>query len=171
MKRTLLLCLLLAIVGFAVADTYTIGDGTNTQNYVPFYGLYDYGWSKSIYTAAEINAAGLTGGGNIVAIGFDVGNTPNNYVTTNQKVYLRHTTASAYDTGDNTLPDSTLFTLVFQGDLTWNGGGWHHVMFSTPFAWNGTDNIEIMWSNWEGTWGGGYPNFGLTTATLDYCGV
>lgn len=171
MKRTLLLCLLLAIVGFAVADTYTIGDGTNTQNYVPFYGLYDYGWSKSIYTAAEINAAGLTSGGNIVAIGFDVGNTPNNYVTTNQKVYLRHTTASAYDTGDNTLPDSTLFTLVFQGDLTWNGGGWHHVMFSTPFAWNGTDNIEIMWRNMDGTWSSGYPNFRFTTTNPDYCAV
>jgi len=92
MKRTLLLCLLLAIVSFAVADTFTIGDGTGTQSYVPFYGLYDYGWSKSIYTAAEINAAGLTGGGNLIAIGFDVGNTPNNYVTTNQMVYLRHTT-------------------------------------------------------------------------------
>jgi hypothetical protein len=171
MKRTLLLCLLLAIVSFAVADTFTIGDGTGTQSYVPFYGLYDYGWSKSIYTAAEINAAGLTGGGNLIAIGFDVGNTPNNYVTTNQMVYLRHTTASVYDTGDNTLPDSTLFTLVFQGDLTWNGGGWHHVMFSTPFAWNGTDNIEIMWRNWDGTWGSGYPNFRFTTTNPDYCAV
>ena len=85
MKRTLLLCLLLAIVGFAVADTYTLGDGTNTQNYVPFYGLYDYGWSKSIYTAAEINAAGLTRGGKIFAIGFDVGKNPNNHVNTKYK--------------------------------------------------------------------------------------
>ena len=124
MKRTLLLCLLLAMVGFAVADTYTIGTGTSTENYIPTYGFYDYGWSKTIYTAAEINAAGLMSGGNLIALGYEVGNTPANYTTVNQMVYLRHTTANIYEATENTLPDSTLFTLVYQGDLTWNGGGW-----------------------------------------------
>ncbi|HOY84695.1 MAG TPA: choice-of-anchor D domain-containing protein, partial [Candidatus Syntrophosphaera sp.] len=171
MKRTLLLCLLLAMVGFAVADTYTIGTGTSTENYIPTYGFYDYGWSKTIYTAAEINAAGLMSGGNLIALGYEVGNTPANYTTVNQMVYLRHTTANIYEATENTLPDSTLFTLVYQGDLTWNGGGWHYVMFNAPFAWNGTDNIEIMWRNWDGVYASGYPNFRYTTTTPDYRAV
>lgn len=60
MKKSTLLVLLMVLIGILAADVYTIGDGTSTQNYVPFYGLYDYGWSKVIYTAAELSAAGLT---------------------------------------------------------------------------------------------------------------
>ncbi|MDD4223697.1 MAG: choice-of-anchor D domain-containing protein, partial [Candidatus Cloacimonetes bacterium] len=171
MKKTLLLSLLLAMVVFAAADTFTIGDGTSTENYIPTYGFYDYGWSKTIYTAAEINAAGLMSGGNLIALGYEVGNTPANYTSYNQMVYLRHTTAGIYEATENTLPDSTFFTLVYQGDLTWNGGGWHYVMFNAPFAWNGTDNLEIMWRNWDGDYASGYPNFRYTSTTPDYRAV
>jgi len=49
----LFLVMALGISVQAFADSYTIGTGTLTENYIPFYGLYDYGWSKTIYTATE----------------------------------------------------------------------------------------------------------------------
>ncbi|GAB1468541.1 hypothetical protein MASR2M64_12730 [Candidatus Cloacimonadota bacterium] len=171
MKKFLVMFLLLALASFALADTYTIGTGTSTQNYVPFYGLYDFSWSKTIYTAAEINTAGLTAAGNLVGIGYEVGNTPANYTMMDQRVYIRTTTQSVYETADNLLPDNTQFTQVYMGNITYNGGGWHYVMFSAPFAWDGTSNIEIVWENWDGDYVSGYPNFRYTTTTPDYRSV
>ncbi|MBP7117634.1 MAG: choice-of-anchor D domain-containing protein, partial [Candidatus Cloacimonetes bacterium] len=164
MKQTTLLLLLLMLIGIMSAEVFTIGDGTSTQNYVPLYGLYDYSWSKVIYTAAEMNTAGLTAG-QIDGIGFQVGNNPANYVTDDQRVYIRHTTAGLYAAEDNTLPDNTAFQQVYNTSYTWNGGGWKYLMFSTPFMWDGTSNIEIVWENWDGTYVSGYPNFNYTATT------
>jgi hypothetical protein len=129
MKKFTILALLLMLIGIAAADVYTIGDGTSTQNYIPFYGYYDYGWSKVVYTAAELSTAGLSAG-QIDGIGFEVGNTPSNYVSVDQRVFIRHTTATELDA---TYPDNTQFQNVYQANYTWNGAGWHHIMFSSPY--------------------------------------
>jgi hypothetical protein len=141
MKKTSILLLLVMLIGILAADVYTIGTGTSTQSYIPFYGLYDYGWTKTIYTATELTAVGLTNGP-IDGIGYEVGNSPTNYVAVDQRGFIRHTTATELD---NTYPDNTQNQSVFQGDYTWNGPGWHHIMINQPFVWNGTDNIEILW--------------------------
>ncbi len=174
MKKSLLLILFLAVMlGISVsafADAYTIGTGTSTQSYIPFYGLYDYGWSKTIYTAAEMQAAGVpVGGTSITGVSYYVGNTPVNYVSVDQRIYVRHTTATAIDATYivDPLAESPAFTQVWMGDLTWNGSGWHNVLFSTPFAWNGTDNLEILWYNWDGVYASG-PNFRYTSTTPNY---
>ena len=163
MKKLTILVLLLMLIGIATADVYTIGTGTLSQDYIPFYGLYDYSWSKVIYTAAELSTAGLTAG-QINGIGFDVGYTPSNYVSVDQRVFMRHTTATAED---NTYPDNTAFQSVYNNDYTWNGSGWHYIMFSTPFTWNGTDNIEILWENWDGDYASG-PTFKYTSTSPNY---
>ncbi len=169
MKKTTVLFLLLMLFGVIAAETFTIGDGTSTQNYIPAYGLYDYSWTKTIYTAAELSAAGFTPG-EMTGLGYSVGNTPSNYTYMDQRVYIRHTTAALYAAEDNTLPANTEFQNVAMTDVTFNGGGWHYLMFSTPFVWNGTDNIEIIWENWDGDYASSYPNFHYT-ATTDYQAV
>ncbi|MFA6721504.1 MAG: hypothetical protein WCR92_08845, partial [Candidatus Cloacimonadaceae bacterium] len=171
MKKLLLFSLLLLFVGLAFADTYIIGDGTSTEYYIPFYGLYDYSWTKVIYTAAEINTAGLTEADNITGIGYYVGNTPSSWEILDQRIYVRHTTAAVYESTDNTYPDNTAFTQVFQGNLTFNGGGWFYITFSTAFPWNGTDNIEILWENWDGDYVSGYPYFRYTSTSTNYMSV
>ncbi|MDD2424173.1 MAG: choice-of-anchor D domain-containing protein [Candidatus Cloacimonetes bacterium] len=170
MKKFTILFLLLMLIGIATADLYTIGTGTSTQSYIPFYGLYDYSWSKVIYTATELSAAGLTAGP-IDGIGFDVGNTPSNYVAVDQRMYIRHTAVAEYDATDNMLPDNTAFQNVYYADYTWNGGGWHYIMFSSAFNWDGTSNIEISWENWDGDYVSGYPNFRYTSTTPAYLAV
>jgi hypothetical protein len=138
MKKPLLFILLLLLVGVAFADNYTIGTGTSSTSYSPFYGFYDYSWSKQIYTAAEINTAGLTGPASIQGLGFYAYNTPANYVMLDQKVYVRHTALSSYGTAtDETgtgLPQCR-FHEVFSADVVYNGLGWYILMFASPFAW------------------------------------
>lgn len=174
MRKTVLtllfLVLALGISVQALADSYTIGTGTSTQNYIPFYGLYDYGWSKTIYTAAELLAAGVPAGGTtITGVSYYVGNAPINYISVDQRVFVRHTAATAIDLTyiADPLAEALPFTSVYQGDLTWNGSGWHNILFTNTFAWNGTDNIEILWQNWDGAWASG-PAFRYTSTTPTY---
>ncbi|HOY85791.1 MAG TPA: hypothetical protein PLQ80_10910, partial [Candidatus Syntrophosphaera sp.] len=171
MKKLILSGLLLLLAVFAFADAFTIGDGTSTQNYIPFYGYYNYSWSKVIYTQAEINTAGLTNANSIIGVGFYVGNTPSNFTMLDQRVFVRHTDASAYETTDVSYPDNTQFQQVFQGNLTFDGGGWHYIVFSTPFAWNGSQNVEFLFENWDGDYETGYPNYRYTSTTPSYTGV
>ncbi len=174
MKRTLLFVLFLAVaLGVSVsafADAYTIGTGTSTESYIPFYGLYDYGWSKTIHTSTEMIAAGMPAAGTtITGVSYYVGNTPSNYVAVDQRVYVRGTTATAIDLTyiADPLAEAVPFTAAYIGDLTWNGGGWHNITFTTPFVWNGTDNVEIYWQNWDGDYASG-PNFRYTSTTPTY---
>lgn len=175
MKKLLLLCIVLALMSWAFADTFVIGTGTAASGLYPTYGFNDYGWSKQIYTAAEINTAGLNEAGDISGFGLFVGNTPANYVMTDQRVYIRHTTLTGYSTvTDETgtgYPANTGFTQVFQGNLTFNGGGWHYFIFNTNFPWNNTDNIEILWENLDGSGLTGSPTFRYTSTTPDYRNV
>ncbi len=168
MKKLIVFTLFLLLTVFAFADTFTIGTGTSATSVDPYYGLYNYSWSKIIYTAAEMNGAGMTGPVNIVSIGFYVGNTPAAYLMSDQRVYARHTTQALYETTDNTYPGSTNFTLHFQDDLTYNGGGWMYITFTTPFNWDGTQNIEFLFENWDTDNPTGYPTFRYTSTTPDY---
>lgn len=175
MKKPLLFTLLLFLVAFAWAETYVIGTGTSASGLYPIYGYYDYSWSKQVYTAAEINAAGLNEAASITGIGLYVGNTPANFVMADQRIYLRHSTLTTYTTvTDETgtgYPANSGFSQVFQGTLTFNGGGWIYITFDTAFAWNNTDNIEILWENWCLAGVTGYPTFRYTSTSPDYRNV
>ncbi len=176
MKRLLLLVLLALIAALACADTYIIGTGTSASGLYPIYGYYDYSWSKQIYTAAEINAAGLNEAADITGIGLYVGNTPANFVMADQRIYMRHSTLTLYDTAtDETgtgYPDNTGFQQVFQGTLTFNGGGWIYISFDNEFAWDNSSNLEVLWENWCLAGVTGYPTFRYTAmGTGNYLNV
>jgi len=176
MKKIFLIPLLLLLAAFALADTYVIGTGTSAATtYGPFNGLYDYSWSKNIYSVTELNAVGLTGPASIIGLGFYVGNTPVNYPMIDQRIYARHTTLTGYGTvTDETglgYPNNTGFSYVYQGTITYNGGGWQYIMFTTPFNWDGTSNIEFLFENWDTDYVTGYPTFRYTSTTPNYVTV
>ncbi|MCB5285341.1 MAG: choice-of-anchor J domain-containing protein [Candidatus Cloacimonetes bacterium] len=175
MKKPLLFTLLLLLAAFAWADVYPIGTlGTSSSaTYGPFSGLYDFGWTKTIVTAAEMTAAGYDGTDNMVGVGYYVGNTPSNYEMLDLHMFIRHTTLTTYNTtADETgtaMPDSTAFTQVFSGNLTFNGGGWFYIAFNLAnFDWDGTSNIEIFWKNWDGDYVTGYPTWRYSSTSPDY---
>lgn len=175
MKKLFLFSLLLLLVFSAFADTYIIGTGTSTGSTNPFYGLYDFSWSKMIFTVTELNTAGLSGAQDITGLGFYVGNTPANYAMLDQRIYVRHSALPNYGTAtDETgtgYPSNTGFNYVFQGTLTYNGGGWHYLAFTTPFAWDGTSNIEFLFENWDADYVTGYPSFRYTSTSTNYMTV
>jgi len=136
-----------------------IGAGTGTTYYVPLYGNYDYNWSATIYEQSTINQA-IT----INTIAYYVANAPINYQTLTQKVYMTVVPQTNF-TGNTAKPDPAGMTLVFDGNLTWNGTGWHEITLTTPFDFNNTGNLLIYWENRDGSYVSGYPTFRYTTVT------
>lgn len=138
----------------------TIGSNTttvNTERY-PFNGYYDFGWSSQIYLSSEV-----AGSGTITAVSFSVTNSPVNYTMTAQKIYVRHTSASSYT--NSTYPGISGFTLVYDGNIVYNGNEWKSISFSTPFIYDGTSNLEFLFENRDGTYTSGFPYFAYTTST------
>ena len=163
LKSVLTGILFLAIGHFSMgqSNVVTIGTGTSTSSFYPVYGFYDYSWSATLYTAAEINKAG-----NIESLAWYVGNTPANYTFTSQSIYLSHTSLSNFPDGSQ--PSTATSTLVYSGDLTFNGSGWATVVLTTPFAYNGVDNLLIYWANNDGVYASGQPSFRYTSTSPDY---
>jgi hypothetical protein len=94
---------------------------------------------QSVYTAAELNAAGVVGPVQITGLGFYVVTAPN-LALPNFLVRMKHTTAtnaSSWHTAEN------LVTTYSTASYTPISGGYDMLAFSTPFTWNGVDNILI----------------------------
>lgn len=139
----------------------TIGTGTSTTYYIPFYGLYDYGWSAALYAADEIGNAGF-----IDSLFFYVGNTVASYTINNQHLMLACVPYT--DFPDGAIPDSASMTMFYSGTVTWVGAGWFKFTAATPFYYNGTDNLLIHYRNRSGAAPSGYPNFQYTSTTPIY---
>jgi hypothetical protein len=137
-----------------------IGDmnSTSTTYYMPLNGLYDYSYSSMIYLSSEIGQGGL-----IDTIAFYVNNNPVNYLMLDQRVYITETSLAAH-TSTN-MPDTTTMQRVFKGNMTFNGTGWHKVALQNPFNYSGSNNLQIVWLNYDGDWVSGYPQFKYTTVT------
>jgi hypothetical protein len=164
--RTFMLIIFLLLSVSIFAGEYTIGGGTSGTYQAPLNSYYDYSWSKSIYTKAEINSAGLNSAADILSFGYYVNSTPTNLVLLDQRVYMRHTAATV-ETAE--YPSTTGFTLVFQGNVIITGFGWMMLDLNTPFAWNNTDNIEVLWENHDGSYTDSYPFFAYTTMIPEMC--
>ncbi len=139
-----------------------IGDmnSTTTTYYIPFYGLYDYGYSSMLYLSSEIGQGGL-----IDTIAFYVTNTPSNYLMTDQRIYFKERTESAFYSTETSLPDTTTMTRVFKGSMTFNGSGWHKIALQNPYNYSGNNNLQIAWINKDGSYVSGYPYFMATNTT------
>jgi hypothetical protein len=97
-------------------STIQLGSGTSELLGIPFYGTYDYGWSSMVYLKEEINTSGWSSPGRLSKIAFQFYNSPSNYLTNNQKIYIAHTSAASVD---GTQPDASSMTLVYDGSINW----------------------------------------------------
>lgn len=171
MRKQLSLAILLLLgLSLLSAGDYIIGTGTSTQTYVPVYGYNNFGWSKFMFTSAEMQASGFTTNQPITRIAFYVNNSPVNYVMDDQRVYMRHFYDAEYASSANNYPGITGFTNVYQGSVTWTGQGWTEITFTTPFNYIPTWGLEILWENRDGSKLAGPPIF-RTTSTSNYSAV
>ena len=118
-----------------------IGTGTSsTGNYdaCPISVWYQSLHGQSVYTKAELNALGVVGPININQLGFNVTGLPAQAMP-NYVVRMGHTTATNAASWISTGLTQVWSSASYQPATT----GWNMYTLSTPFLWNGTDNIVI----------------------------
>ncbi|MGE5425313.1 MAG: hypothetical protein ACM3N9_08100, partial [Syntrophothermus sp.] len=136
----------------------TIGNGTSTSSGYPYYTFYMDNRTQIIYTKNELVAAGA-GAGDITNFGLNI-STAGNYLMNGFMIKMGHTTQGTLS--GFTTPTTT-WTTVYNTNMTVSTTGWQNIALTTPFNWNGVDNIlmEICFDN--SAWGSSSSVF--TTAT------
>ena len=94
---------------------------------------------QSVYTAAELNAAGIVGPLRITALGFYVV-TPPALPLPQFLVRMKHTDATD---AANWHTSENLLTTYTNPSFMPTEGGFDMMTFNTPFEWNGIDNILV----------------------------
>ncbi|MBR0274082.1 MAG: DUF2436 domain-containing protein [Bacteroidaceae bacterium] len=120
--------------GGSTTQVVEIGSGTTTNSYLPNYEFYNYSMTQQIYTAAEIGTAGTI---NSLAY-YTAGD-----ASRNLDVYMVHTNKTAFS-GANDWVVPTAADLVFSGNVTYTSNDWTTITLSTPFEYNGTDNLCLI---------------------------
>jgi hypothetical protein len=119
-----------------------LGTGTSSNgNYgaCPINVYWQSLHGQSVYTAAELNAAGVYGPINITQIGFNVTGVPARTMP-DFVVRMGHTTAVDVT---NWIPEELLTQVWSSASYRPTETGWNMYTLSTPFLWNGTDNIVV----------------------------
>jgi hypothetical protein len=120
----------------------TLGDGTsatNTNEGCPINIFRRSLHGQSVYTAAELNAAGVYGPVEITALGFYVNSAPNQALPS-FVVRMKHTTAANVADWQTSTDMVTVYSATSYMPTP---GGYDMLTLDTPFTWNGTDNIVI----------------------------
>ena len=135
-----LIALLCMVIGLSIqAQTITIGTGTSTQKY-PLGVAYGFERSASIYTAAEIAAAGGTAG-SILSLGWNSTSTFNIGIPV--KIYIKAVPATTL-TAQNWAAATTGATLLYSGTVGLVATGWYTIPLQLPFTYNGVDNLMVL---------------------------
>lgn len=121
----------------ANAQQVTITNGTANSAFAPVDISKPYSANEMIFLQSQINQAGT-----ISRLAFlknaGTANTP----IENVKIYLKHTTNSVLASGTF---DTTGYTRVFSGNFTNNAAsGWMEVNLQTPFQYNNTGNLQVL---------------------------
>ena len=145
--------------------TVDIGEGTTSVNYIPVNNYYSYTYSQQIYTATE-----LGGAKDINSISFQYANSLASTNKNNVDIYLGHTTKESFTSTTDYIPVADL-TLVYSGNLNCTQG-WNTFELTTPFPYNGTDNLVVAVDDNSGAYNDYSYNFYVHTAnsnmTLHY---
>ncbi|UZT99497.1 hypothetical protein ODZ84_08010 [Chryseobacterium fluminis] len=136
MKRILLLALFFLV--FAVNAQININIGSTSVGTAPVSSFFSYSYVQQIYRKQEVNAAAA---GNITGLTFYLDPSAVINDSSNWSVYLGHTSKGSFLSGTDWIPIAQL-TQVFSGTVNRNGNK-VEVVFTTPFAYNNTDNLVV----------------------------
>ncbi len=124
--------------GSTNCNTY-IGEGTETAEYPMNISTPDFR-AQVIYHSNEIWPAKT-----IHSLALNVSEIPE-HTLNNWTIRMRHTTLQDYSDQDDPEWESD-WTVVYQGNLTVTSNGWNEFVFSTPFEYNGSDNLMVDFSH------------------------
>jgi hypothetical protein len=140
---TVLMVMLLSAVSVS-AQYVTVGTATGvntTTGQSPINIYFRSIHYQTIYTAAELQAAGFATGAAIQELGWDVTATPL-YAMPNYTIRMGHTTNTTSGTA-NYVASSTLTQVYTNALYAPVAGGFDMLPLSVPFIWNGTDNLVV----------------------------
>ncbi len=124
------------IIPEAIIGSGTSSNGTSVA--CPINVYYESLHGQSVYTKAELNAAGITGPIEITQVGFNVTGLPT-LAMPNYLIRMGHTTAANVSSWISTGLSTVWSSASYQPTAT----GWNMLTLTTPFTWNGTDNIVL----------------------------
>ena len=155
-SKVLLLVLLFAGWGnIANAQTVQLGSGPGTSDYIPFYYLYEKGYSQTIYTSNELIAAGMDPNeGLITKIRFKATTSQSTSNWQDWEIYMGNTTQGGFSSGSNWVTLANL-SPVFNGQIAANvvAGQWLEITLTNAFQWDGTSNIVVAVNETTGNYG------------------
>ena len=170
-SRLTLLVLLLGIFAFGgtvqAQTTVTIGTGTSTHYYTPVNNFYCYTYTQTLFTAAEIQAQGVTPGvpQTISSIAYNYAYSSAMTSKTNCTIYMGHTSATSFSSTSDALPLSSL-TMVYTGSLN-SSQGWTTFTLTTPFVWDGVNSLVVAVDDNSGTYNGNAYTYYYTSASAN----
>ncbi len=155
---------------YANVETVTIGTGTTTCKYLPMYPYYGYSYSQSVYTQSEINVSNSY----ISSISYHFVNIngENSSFTDDVKIYMGHTTKSAF-TSSSDYVSVTDMVLVYDGTFTISERDeWVTIYLDTPFLYNNENNLVVAFdentSGYHDSQDGFYCNETSTNSSIYY---
>jgi hypothetical protein len=131
-----------AVQATPTANTIIFGTGvsvTGTSTASPINIYYKSLHGQSVYTAAELNAAGVYGPIIISQVGFYIVSLPT-YALPNFIIRMKHTTDS---NAANWQTETDMLTVYSNSSYMPTAEGHEMLTLNVPFTWNGVDNIVI----------------------------
>ena len=124
--------------GCLSATETTVNNGTQSSyNGLPFNNFYKYNYTQQIYDSVELGGAMA-----ISSIEFEYAYSSPLSAKTNVTVYLAHTSKSTFASGSDWIPIDSA-TAVYTGPMNFQQG-WNRVLLTTPFQYNGVDNLALI---------------------------
>jgi len=132
----------------------TIGNGVITRGAFPMYMFYQFGYCAYIYTNIEI---GIGQNVWITGIRFNmVGDAVDNRTVDNQTLKLSQVNSNIFPPGtqNNMSQLSAIFTTVksFAWTVPKDFNNWLEIQFDTPYNYNPTTNLLVLWENRNGAY-------------------
>ena len=138
MKTKLLLIISLFLIAISGIHAQISLSGSIVDGQIPVDFQAYYSYSQQIIPRYQINASA---GGNITALTFNLSKYGGLSGSNSWTVYLGHTSKFSFNSYADWIPVSAM-TQVFNGTVTYASGA-IKVTFTTPFAYNNTDNLVI----------------------------
>lgn len=138
--------------GLLAQANYQIGNGTTTTGNAPIASCYGYSYSQQIYTAAELSGTGLNNGIITKVSFFYTGGVTAFTNSNNWEIYLANSSTSVFPNTNSWVPISQ-FTQVYAGIVASPvAGNWFEITLTTPYIWNGVDNLVIAVRELQPNW-------------------
>ncbi len=129
----------------------TVGNGTDTDSYIPTHSLYNYTKSQTIVPASELTALN---GKSIIGMSYY----PTSYsITRNVAIYLMETDQDVLNTS---FVNASGATAVYSGDVQFTADTETHIDFNTPYIYSG-GNLLVTALDLTGTWSSGLQFYGV----------